>query len=248
MKTAIILAGGKGERLRPLTEDRPKAMVELLGTPIMAYQIHWLASYGFNRVIISCGHRHEIIQSYFGDGGKWNLQITYEVEDEPLGRGGALKQALRHVDQADGPVLSINGDGISNCNIDELLNYHNQHMPLATLVTVPLRSPYGIVELDSDDTVTAFTEKPELPYGVNAGIYVLDPRIFEFLPDKGDHELTTFPKLAQSGKLKGFRSKCFWRTVDTIKDLGELRSELERIFLDSFFKPADTSSKRGNAI
>src|SRR5687768_2282710 len=82
MKTAIILAGGKGERLRPLTEDRPKAMVELLGTPIMAYQIHWLASYGFNRVIISCGHRHEIIQSYFGDGGKWNLQITYEIENE----------------------------------------------------------------------------------------------------------------------------------------------------------------------
>src|SRR2546425_12743083 len=97
MKEAVILAGGKGERLRPFTEDRPKGMIELLGNPIMAYQIHWLRSYGFSHLVIACGYRHEMIESYFGDGSKWQMEIEYEVESEPLGRGGALKKALKRL-------------------------------------------------------------------------------------------------------------------------------------------------------
>lgn len=235
MKQAVILAGGKGERLRPFTEDRPKAMIEVLGNPIMSYQLHWLRSYGYTRLVIACGYRHEIIESFFGEGSKWQMDISYEIETEPLGRGGALKRALRRLGTFSEPVLAINGDGITNLDINDLLKQHQRHNPVATLVTVPLRSPYGIVDIQDDDTVIGFREKPELPFGVNAGIYMLDQQIVDLLPDKGDHEELTFPKLAQDKKLKAYRSKAFWRSVDTAKDLTELRGELEKMFLSSFF-------------
>jgi NDP-sugar pyrophosphorylase family protein len=239
MRQAVILAGGKGERLRPYTEDRPKAMIELLGSPIMAYQLHWLRSYGFQRVVIACGYRHEIIESHFGDGSKWGLKIEYEIESEPLGRGGALKKALKRIGGFQQPVLAINGDGITNLKIDDLFAFHEKHKPVATLATFPLRSPYGIVDIDDDRTIRGFREKPELPFGVNAGMYVLEPEIVALLPDKGDHEDLTFPQLAEQGRLKAFQSNSFWRTVDTAKDLTELRSELEKMFLSSFFTAAD---------
>jgi len=92
---AIILAGGRGERLRPFTEDRPKPMVEILGIPILGYQLQWLQSQGIEDVIVSCGYRHDVIQNYFGNGEKWGVKIQYSVETEPLGSGGALKLAFR---------------------------------------------------------------------------------------------------------------------------------------------------------
>lgn len=235
MTQAIILAGGKGERLRPLTEDRPKCMIELLGNPLMSYQLHWLRSYGITKVTICCGYLHDLIREHFGNGAKWQMELDYLVEQEPLGRGGALKAALAK-SGADEPVLAINGDHICNLALDDLANDHLKHRPLATLVTVPLRSTYGIVDVDADGLVTGFREKPELPYGVNAGIYMIDPQLHEFLPDKGDHEVATFPRLAEQGRLRSFRTNAFWRTVDTVKDVTELKNELEGIFLKGFFR------------
>lgn len=236
MKEAIILAGGRGERLRPLTEDRPKCMIDILGSPILAYQIRWLKAYGVQKIVLACGYLHEIIQQYFGDGTKHGVEIEYLVEQKVLGRGGALKRALLQLQgKEEEPVLCLNGDNVCNLSIKEFLEFHQLHRPLATIVTVPLRSPYGIVEIGQGDTVIGFTEKPELPYGVNAGIYLMDRKIIEFLPDVGDHEVETFPRLAEEGKLKAFRSRCFWRTVDTTKDVGELKSELEKIFMGALF-------------
>jgi NDP-sugar pyrophosphorylase family protein len=237
MKRAIILAGGLGERLRPLTEECPKAMVEVLGRPIMAYQMHWLRSHGVSQVVVSCGHRHEVISDYFADGSKWQVNITYEIENEPLGRGGGLKQALKHWSDLNEPVLALNGDTFTNLDIGELVKFHAAHFPLATVVTVPLRTDYGIVDVDTEQTVVGFREKPELPYEVNAGVYVLSPDIAGLLPDKGDHEVETFPELARKGKLKAFRHPGYWRAVDTAKDLAELRREMEQLLLDSVFQP-----------
>jgi NDP-sugar pyrophosphorylase family protein len=235
MTQAVILCGGKGERLRPYTEDRPKAMIEVLGNPILSYLLHWLRSYGLTNVLIACGYRHEVIEQYFGDGSKWQMQIQYEIESQPLGRGGALKKAAGRL-KDDKPILAINGDTITNLDLKQVFEFHTRHKPLATLVTVPLKSPYGIVDVSDDSTVTGFREKPELPYHVNAGIYVLEPAILDLLPDKGDHEDTTFPRLAGTGQLKAFNSSAFWRCVDTAKDLSELRAELESFFLASFFQ------------
>jgi NDP-sugar pyrophosphorylase family protein len=235
MRQAVILAGGKGERLRPLTEDRPKAMIDLLGSPLLGYQIQWLRSHGFSKIVICCGYRHEVIREHFGDGGRWQVQIEYLVESEPLGRGGALKQALKHIGDTKEPVLALNGDLITNLVLGDLFEFHKKQGGLATISTVPLRSPYGIVDCAEDSTITGFREKPELPFLINAGIYVLEQSIVGLLPDKGDHEEFTFPKLAQEGRLKAYQTRCFWRTMDTVKDHSEVRSELEKMFLTTFF-------------
>jgi NDP-sugar pyrophosphorylase family protein len=239
VKNAIILAGGKGERLRPLTESKPKCMVPVLGNPLLAFQLRWLKAHGIENVVICCGYLHDVIQEYFGDGSRFGLKIDYLVETEPLGRGGALKNGLRFFLDRKSPVLALNGDAITNLNITALSEFHSKQNALATLVSMPLVSPYGIVAFGEDpNVVTGFTEKPQLPFWINAGIYALSPDIYDLLPDKGDHEDTTFPQLANQGKLLAFRSNCFWKPVDTIKDLSEMRTQIESLLLDAFFTSA----------
>ncbi len=232
---AIVLAGGKGERLRPFTEDRPKPMVEIMGTPILSYQLQWLQGQGVTDFIIACGYRHEVIEAYFGQGERFGVRITYAVEDEPLGRGGALRLALSRLPDDEDVAIATNGDVITNFRLAPLLAAHRTARVLATVALVPLVSPYGIVETDEDERVTNFREKPELPYWINAGIYAVSPALQERLPERGDHETTTFPELARSGRLGGFKLRDYWRTVDTIKDVNEVASELQHRLL-SFFR------------
>ncbi|MBI4533570.1 MAG: nucleotidyltransferase family protein [Candidatus Melainabacteria bacterium] len=229
MTSAIILAGGRGERLRPLTADRPKAMIEVQGVPLLAYQLQWLALYGINNIMIACGYRYETIQDYFADGSQWQVKLQYSLEKQALGRGGALKQAIKNLNGHDDAIVAVNGDVLSSQPLDDLLRFHRRYACLATIATVPLRSPYGIVDLADDVTVAGFREKPELPYRINAGIYVLDPAIVECLPDMGDHEVTTFPHLAKEGQLRAYHSEHYWRAIDTVKDLSNLANELENL-------------------
>lgn len=231
MKRAIILSGGVGERLRPLTADKPKAMVEINGKPIMAYQIEWLASYGIEEIFVACGYRHEVMKAYFGNGKDWQVKIEYLVESTALGRGGALKGAMNHLFEhkllsKDGVILALNGDLITNLPIDELMKFYEQHKPIAVVCSVPLTSPFGIIEMDDASVITKFTEKPKLPFWINAGIYAMSGRIFDLLPDVGDHEVRTLPELAKMNELRAFRCQSYWRTVDTIKDVNELQKEL----------------------
>jgi NDP-sugar pyrophosphorylase family protein len=225
---AIILAGGKGERLRPFTEDRPKAMVEIMGVPILSFQIQWLQAQGITDLVIASGYRHEVIEGYFGDGERLGVRITYCVEREPLGRGGGLRAALSRVPADEDVVIATNGDVITNFTLAPLLNAHRESRATATVVLTPFISPYGIVELDEHDRVTHFREKPELPYWINAGVYALSPAIRGLLPERGDHETTTFPELARDGRLAAFRSHAYWRGVDTIKDVNEVAAEFQR--------------------
>lgn len=235
MKQAILLAGGKGERLRPLTQDKPKCMVSVLGKPLLAHLLHWLKASGISQVSVACGYRHEVIEDYFGSGSKLGINISYIVEEQPLGRGGALKHAMKSLPWQDEPVLAINADALTNLNINELLAFHRAQKGLATIVSVPLKSAYGIIDVAEDGNVFGFREKPELPFWINAGIYLFEPAIIDLLPDLGDHEDTTFPQLSQTGSLKAYRTKAFWQSVDTVKDLGELREEMEKYFVNSFF-------------
>lgn len=238
MKKVVILAGGKGERLRPYTEDRPKAMIPVLGNPLLSFQLRLLSSYGFNDVTICCGYLNEVLQEHFGDGRKYGVRINYLVEEEPLGRGGAIRRALEHVAPTE-PVLAMNGDSLTNINLHDLFTFHKQNNGVATLVSVPLRSPYGIIDLAQDSTtICGFKEKPELPFWINAGIYVFEPSIIQVLPKKGDHEELTFPQLAEEGKLKAFKTRAFWKTIDTVKDLTEVRSEFEQIVIGAFLQSA----------
>lgn len=230
---AIILAGGKGERLRPYTNDRPKAMVEVLGIPILGYQMRWLWANGVQEAYISCGYLHEVIEDYFGDGGRWGVRIRYVVEDEPLGRGGGLKKAMQALEGDSGPVVAANGDVITTADLRAMIAQHQQRGVLATVLLTPFFSQYGIVDVDEGDLVQGFREKPELPYWINAGVYVLSREVEPLLPDRGDHEDTTFPLLAQQRRFAGFRSRAFWRGVDTVKDLSEVTKEMERRLFES---------------
>ncbi len=231
---AIILAGGKGERLRPYTEDRPKPMVLVLEKPILEYQVRWLASQGIKRIVISCGYLHEVIQDYFEHGEKFGVEIRYAVEDEPLGRGGGIKLAWNELGPSDAPVIATNGDIVTSFDLAEMVKYHRQNGALVTDLVVPYVSQYGIVDVTDDGKVTGFRSEPRLPYWVNAGVYVMEQSIRELLPDKGDHEQHTFPKLAEDGKLLAYKSEKFWRAVDTVKDLTVVKEHFTRQLLERF--------------
>ena len=223
---AIVLAGGKGERLRPLTSDRPKSMVPVAGKPILEHQIDWLKASGVTDIVISCGYLHHVLEEYFRDGRKWDVRISYAIEDEPLGRGGALRLAYQQVPEDEPFVIGTNGDNINTQPLGPIVEQHQRTKAVATMLLVQLQSPYGIVH-QRGKRVTGFEEKPLLPHWINAGVYVLDKSFFRGLPRKGDHEDALFPRLAAQGKLYGFRSTTYWKAIDTVKDLNEAAEALE---------------------
>ncbi len=222
---AIILAGGKGERLRPLTGDRPKSMVLLLDKPILEYQVDWLRESGATDIVVACGYLHEVIEQYFGDGSRSGVRIRYSVEREPLGRGGALKLAYQQVPPTEPFVIATNGDNLNTQPLAPMIRQHQRTNAVATLLLTQLRSPYGIVQ-QRGKQIVGFREKPLLPNWLSAGVYVLQAEFFAGLPDVGDHEDELFPRLAAKGRLYGFRSRSYWKAIDTVKDLNEAAEQL----------------------
>ena len=223
---ALILAGGKGERLRPLTDTIPKPLAPLDGKPILWHQVQWLKQAGVSHVIFLVGYRWEMVREYFGDGSKFGIKPIYSVETRPLGRGGAIRLGLNHVPEAEDTVIVLNGDIITEQHPRPVLEHHlarRQASPdhLATIMVVPMISPYGLVDLDEDSNVVGFREKVQLPHWINAGVYVFDRAIAPLLPDLGDHEVLTFPSLAHQGRISAFPSHGFWRSIDSFKDLSE---------------------------
>lgn len=229
VRHAIILAGGKGERLRPHTNDKPKPMVELGEKPIFEYQLAQLTKAGIKEVIFACSYKKEILIDYVGDGSKYGIKVYYSQEDQPLGRGGAIKKALKQLPANWQDVVVTNGDNLWLLDLKSLISKHQNKDALATIVVVRLKSPYGIVEFDDKDQVKGFKEKPILPHWINAGVYVFSKEIEKLLPDVGDHEVETFPKLPKERFLV-FKSDNYWRGIDTIKDLNEAEKEVLHYF------------------
>jgi NDP-sugar pyrophosphorylase family protein len=194
--------------------------------PILEYQVEWLAGQGVSDVILLCGYKADVIQKHFGDGSRFGLRVHYSVEQEPLGRGGALKLGARLLPPGEELVLGLNGDILTNQPLTPLLRHHRRKGATATVMLTRLRSPYGITRGDRAGHIVAFDEKPMLPHWINAGVYVLAPDFFRRLPERGDHERTTFPDLAAEGKLFGYRSRAYWRSIDTFKDLTEAAAEV----------------------
>ena len=228
---ALILAGGKGERLRPLTDTLPKPMVPVCGKPILEHQIEWLKVGGVTDVVFLSGYRSDAIQHHFGDGTGFGINTYYSVEDSPLGRGGAIKAGFAHVPASEDLVAVLNGDVITEEPLDQLMSVHCNRKSansshLATIMVVPMVSPYGLVDIDSADTVTGFREKVEMEHWINAGVYLFERSIIDELPDLGDHEISTFPRLANSGWIAAVRSRRFWQSVDSFKDLREAEERL----------------------
>jgi NDP-sugar pyrophosphorylase family protein len=213
---AIVLAGGKAERLGTAAEGRPKSLVDIAGHPLLAYQIGLLKRAGVGRVIVSCsdGQGDTFTHALSGLG----VEIVPAAEPERLGRGGGLRFAARLLEEG-GPVFGLNGDELLDIDLQQLWALHNKHGAAATITVAPLPSPFGVVEIEEDDLVRGFTEAPRLPHWVNTGVYVLDREALDRLPEKGDHETTLFPELAAEGKLRAYRHEGLWLTVNTPKDL-----------------------------
>jgi NDP-sugar pyrophosphorylase family protein len=223
---ALTIAGGRGERLRPLTDNRPKPMVEINGKPIISYQVDWMRAQGVTDVVFLCGYMGEMIQSYFGDGSKYGITAHYSFEDSPLGRGGALKQGLSMVPANAKNVLVANGDVITNQPLEPIAELHENSGSMGTMMLVPYPSQYGVVESDDQDIVTQFIEKGNLPFWINAGVYLFDRQIESLLPDIGDHETTTFQDLAKQGKLSAYKSKMMWTSIESPKDLSDITDQI----------------------
>lgn len=218
---AVILAGGQGKRLRPITETIPKPLIRILDKPIIAHQIEWLKRFGIEEFIICIGYLKGKFIEEIGSGKSLMARVAYVVEDEPLGTGGGLKNA-EHLLRGEEFFYVVNGDVITNLNPIELLKVFDEST-VGAISLIPLPSPYGIVKVDGDGFVKSFEEKPQiLDYWINAGVYVFKPEIFSYLPSRGDIEKTAFPQLARENKLKAVKYfKVMWKSIDTHKDIEE---------------------------
>ena len=213
---AIILAGGRAERLGAAAGGRPKALVPVGGRPLLAYQLALLRAAGVERVIVSCLSGQEDL--FEEDLAGAEVEIVTAPEPEPLGRGGGLRFAAGAREQ-EGDVFALNGDELVDIDLRALLAAHRGRDVAATISVVPLRSALGVVDVGEDDLVSGFRESAVLPYWASCGVYVLGEQALERLPERGDHERTTFPELASEGRLAAFRHEGVWLTVNTPKDL-----------------------------
>ncbi|MDW0164075.1 MAG: nucleotidyltransferase family protein [Nitrososphaeraceae archaeon] len=225
----VILAGGLGKRLRPLTSDRPKPMIQINNTPIIELQVKWLQKFGITDIIVLVGHLREKIKHHLADGKKFGVNISYIEENVPLGTGGALKNAKDHIIQngnSDPGFFVINGDILTN--LDPFTISEKGSM---TLALVPMKSTFGIVETNGD-LVSKFIEKPSIEdMWINAGVYYFSNEIFDYLPDKGNLETVTLPMLVEKQKLKAKKfSNNYWRSIDSHKDVDEASKEIEQVF------------------
>lgn len=227
MRQAVILAGGQATRMRPYTDDRPKAMVEVAGAPILEHQLRWLERNGIREVVLSVGYRAEVVEGHLGDGSRFGVDITYAVEDQPLGRGGALKFAAGRLPHDGEGWFALNGDVLASFSLIDLAVHHKRIRAAATVALAPYRSNWGVAELEGD-LIRGFVQSPRLPYWINAGIYALESEVIGYLPDLGDHEDSTFPALAKAGRLGGFKIEGYWRGIDTVKDIKEATADLTR--------------------
>jgi NDP-sugar pyrophosphorylase family protein len=212
----LLLAGGKAERLGEAAQGLPKPLVPIAGFPLAEYTVARLVAAGVTRVIVACraGQEAAFVKALTGFGA----EIDAVGEPEPLGRGGGLRLAASRR-REDGTVLALNGDELLDVEFGALLADHERAGAAATIVVAQVRSPFGVVDLEGDGRVTGFREGPLLEHWVNSGVYALGEEALARLPERGDHEQTTFPELAAEGKLRGFRHQGIWLTVNTPKDL-----------------------------
>jgi len=216
------LAGGFGKRLRPYTDSIPKSLIQVAGRPIIEWQLEWLKSHGIDEFIVCAGYLREKVMQEIGSGSKLGVKVGYAVEDEPLGTGGALRNAI-HLLSGQENFIVVNGDVLTDLDPSRLL-VSLREGAIGCVAVTPLPSPFGIVRFDTlSNQVTQFEEKPKLrEYWINAGVYAFAPQVSGYLPSRGDIEKTTFPDLARAGKLRAILyEEIRWISIDSHKDLEE---------------------------
>ncbi|RJQ45934.1 MAG: nucleotidyltransferase family protein, partial [Gaiellales bacterium] len=182
---AVVMAGGEGTRLRPLTNNQPKPMVPIVNKPCMGHIIDLLKKHGITDIIATVAFLPQNIRGYFGDGSSLGVSLNYSVEETPLGTAGSVRNAAEYLDDT---FLVISGDALTNINLTKLVAYHHNVKTLATLALYSLPNPteYGVITINNQGQITRFQEKPGrgsvMSDHVNTGIYVLEPGVFDYIP------------------------------------------------------------------
>ena len=225
MAVAILLVGGFGTRLMPLTKNTPKPMLTVAGIPVTEHQIAMAKAAGIREIVLATSYLSEVFIPYFGDGSKWGIKIKYAVEQEPLGTGGGIRNAAQLLD-SDQSVVILNGDVLSSHNLAEQIRQHESHDADVTLHLTQVEDAraFGCVPTDSNGRVTAFLEKMENPVTnqINAGCYVFNPRVITAIPldTVVSVERETFPQLVASGaKVFGYVENAYWLDIGTPRAL-----------------------------
>jgi len=214
---AVILAGGKGTRMRPFTYEIPKPLIPVHGKPLVQHIIELLRNYNITNIALSIGYLGDRVKAQFGNGSSLGIKITYIEEKEELGTAGSLNLMKK----PDRPFFMLNGDVLANINLHEMIHFHRKNKGLATIALTTVEDPsrFGVAKLDGDK-ILEFIEKPEKgkePSSlINAGVYLLEPEVIDYVPEgKAMMEKDVFPKLAKEGKLYGYKLKGQWFDTGT---------------------------------
>ncbi|MDB5101238.1 MAG: hypothetical protein JWM80_5659 [Cyanobacteria bacterium RYN_339] len=247
---AVIIAGGSGTRLRPLTYNTPKPMVPLFGKPFLQYQLEHLKRHGITEIVINLHYLSEVIQEHFGDGSELGLKIFYSLEDKPLGTAGAVKLAEEHFN--DEPLVVFNGDILTDIDLTAMIAFHNDHQARTTLAMIRVADPtsYGLIFTEDDGRITRFLEKPSWDEAtvdtVNAGIYILDPSVFRYVPRQEAYsfERGLFPLLLQlNEKVYGYTTSAYWLDIGSPQKYLQAHTD---ILLDRVKVDLDAERRPGN--
>lgn len=214
---AVIMAGGFGSRLKPLTNDLPKPMVPIINKPIIHYIVELLKSYGINDIAMTLGYKPERIMDYFGDGSEFCCNIEYFVEKIPLGTAGSVKNTQKFIGNENFVVIS--GDAFTNIDLNEMYELHVASNQLATIAVKEVGDPsgFGVVKYSKDCIIRGFIEKPvfSIEKTVNTGIYIFKPEIFDYIPPaKYDFGKELFPRLI--GKMTAYKTNAYWSDIGTL--------------------------------
>jgi len=216
---AVILAGGKGTRLRPYTTAFPKPLVPIDDKPILEIVIKQLISNGIDDIIMAVGHLAEVIMAYFTDGEKFNTNIKYSWEKEPLGTVGALSLVKEELNET---FLVMNGDVLSDIDYKKLINNHKQSGSIATIALVKrsVDIDFGVVELSNSNSIVDYHEKPTIDHPVSMGIYIFEPKIFDYIPEKERFDLPDLvKKLIKNGEnVNGYLHDGYWLDIGRPED------------------------------
>lgn len=230
-KQALILAGGKGTRLTPITREIPKPLVPLHGKPVLEYSLDLFKKFGIKDILISIGFKGEKIKEYFGDGKRFGVNITYVEEAGPLGTAGPLRLAKKFIKDS---FIMCNADELKDIDLMDMFMSHKKSDATATiaLTSVEDTSKYGVAKL-AGNKILEFVEKPSKEKApsnfINSGLYILNPGVIDYVPEGfAMLENDVFPKLAKEGKLFGYPFSGYWKPIGNLQQYEEAISDLEK--------------------